>query len=343
MSVVTDSVAPHGTVSRGAHGYLVQGRLNDAFKVVNTLWDEGVDVRRFVRADGSRAPGDFWVPDAPPALVERLAAETGVDFLAMDADGGDAAPPLHRQRVAMYQRYYGGNIDEGWTRLLLEDFSFRYTSLFDKELEAGNLNRKYDVIILPADDAGTLTGERRRSRGGEGQDYPPEYRSGFGDEGVAALEAFVTAGGTLVTFAQAGGFAIDKLHLPLRNVVEGLPSRDFWSPGSTLRVHVDTTDPLAFGMPTDALATFLAGSQVYQVLPTVESERVERPVTYVDRDILQSGWLLGEEHIADKAAMVSVDHGKGTVVLIGFRAQHRAQTHGTFKLLFNTLVSSPDM
>ncbi len=68
-----------------------------------------------------------------------------------------------------------------------------------------------------------------------------------------------------------------------------------------------------------------------------------RPVTYVHRDVLQSGWLLGEDHIADKAAVVSVDLGSGEVVLIGFRAQHRAQTHGTFKLLFNTLVGSQEM
>jgi len=163
------------------------------------------------------------------------------------------------------------------------------------------------------------------------------------DEGVKALEAFVEAGGTLVTFGEAGDLAIEKFDLPVRNVVAGLSSTEFWSPGSTLRVHVDDTDPVAYGMPEDALATFLAGSQVYQLVPTAENERADRPVTYVHRDILQSGWLLGEDHIADKAAMVSVDHGSGKVVLIGFRAQHRAQTHGTFKLLFNTLVGSPEM
>ena len=64
-------------------------------------------------------------------------------------------------------------------------------------------------------------------------------------------------------------------------------------------------------------------------------------MTFVDRDLLQSGWLLGEEVIAEKAAMVSVEHGRGQVVLIGFRTQHRAQTHGTFKLLFNALVGGP--
>ena len=61
--------------------------------------------------------------------------------------------------------------------------------------------------------------------------------------------------------------------------------------------------------------------------------------TYVDRDVLESGWLLGEEAIASKAAIVSVDKGAGKVLMLGFRAQHRAQTHGTFKFLFNALVN----
>ena len=55
-------------------------------------------------------------------------------------------------------------------------------------------------------------------------------------------------------------------------------------------------------------------------------------------DILQSGWLLGEETISEKAAMVAVEHGDGRVVLIGFRPQHRGQTWGTFKVVFNGVV-----
>ena len=74
---------------------------------------------------------------------------------------------------------------------------------------------------------------------------------------------------------------------------------------------------------------------------TDRSQDVEILATYVDRDILQSGWLLGEQVIARKAAAVSVKHGQGKVVLIGFRPQHRAQTHGTFKLVFNALLNGP--
>jgi hypothetical protein len=95
-------------------------------------------------------------------------------------------------------------------------------------------------------------------------------------------------------------------------------------------------------MPARALAAFLAGSQAYEILPTERNEDIETVVTFADRSILQSGWLLGEPLIAKKAAMVSVRHGNGRVVLIGFRPQHRAQTHGTFKLMFNALVGGAD-
>ena len=118
----------------------------------------------------------------------------------------------------------------------------------------------------------------------------------------------------------------------------GVPSTEFWSPGSTLHVEVDNQNPFAYGMPENALATFLASNQVYEVVPGGDSHRVQRIVEFVDRDLLQSGWLLGEERIADRATVASVSHGEGTVLLIGFRAQHRAQTHGTFKVLFNSLL-----
>jgi hypothetical protein len=244
----------------------------------------------------------------------------------------------------MYQRYYGGNMDEGWTRLLLEDFEFEYTSLFDHHILEGDLHEKWDVIILPADSKGMMTGIReggdgRGGRGGDPNQTPPEYRSGFGQAGIDALEAFVENGGTLITFAQAGDLPIDEFGLPIRNAVAGMRGNDFWAPGSTLKVDVDLSSRFAYGMPEDALATFLAGGQVYETVSGARSADVRRIVTYIDRDILQSGWLLGEEAIANKAAVVSVEHGEGTVLLIGFRAQHRAQTHGTFKLFFNALVN----
>jgi hypothetical protein len=345
---VTEIVA-RGAVTKGSAGYVLDGRENDAFRAVSLLLAKNVTVRRAdqASADGLVRAGDFLVAgSAPESLVGEIANDTGVNFAALNGDVG-RAHVLAKPRVGMYQRYGGGNMDEGWTRFLLEQFGFAYTSLFDKDIKPGGLEAKYDVIILPADSVAAMTGERdpnaagRGGFGGPPQNVPPEYRSGLGKEGVDALKTFVQKGGTLVTFGEAGALPIERFGLPLRNTVAGRKSTEFWCPGSTLRVRFDNTNPLGYGMPGRGLATFLAGSQVYEITPTDRNEQVEVISTYVDRDILQSGWLLGEPLIAKKAAMVAVSHGQGRVVLIGFRPQHRAQTHGTFKLVFNALLERP--
>lgn len=346
LTVVREGATPRGSVARGSNGYVLDGRLNDAFHAVNLLFDGGATVRR-VHEDGPGVKaGDFVVaPGAQEDLVARVAAETGVGFAALNQDVAAVSHPLAPQRIGMYQRYWGGNMDEGWTRLMLEDFGFPYRSLFDKDILAGNLRSRFDVIILPSDSKRMMMGAGEAgdeySRSMDPSSVPPDYRSGFGREGVRALEAFVRSGGTLVTFAEAGDLPVDEFRLPVRNVLAGVGSNEFWAPGSTLKVRVGTSSPFAFGMPEDALALFLSGGQAYETVPGPASEGVERIVTYVDRNVLQSGWLLGEEAIANKAAVVSVKHGEGTVVLIGFRAQHRHQTHGTYKLVFNALMGGP--
>ncbi len=348
LTVVSGPVERAGTVASAApHGYVIDGSLNDAFKAVNQLFAAGVGVRRVAAPGAGAKRGDFVIeavaaPGAP--ALREIAAATGVDFAALGGDASGISYPVAQQRIGMYQRFYGGNMDEGWTRWLLEDFGFPYTSLFDDDILAGGLHERWDVIILPNDSKQMMLGPSERGAGGRGPDpagTPPEYRSGFGEEGAAALEAFVRNGGTLVTFAQAGDLVLDEFDVPVRNAVAGMWGNEFWAPGSTLRARVDTSSPYGYGMPENALATYLAGGQVYETVPGARSADVRRVVTYIDRDILQSGWLLGEDAIAGKAAMVSVDHGEGAIVMIGFRAQHRAQTHGTFKLLFNALVGRP--
>lgn len=332
---------PGAVAETAPQGYLIDGSLNDAFKAVNLLFDAGVAVERVVEDGAGAARGDFVArADADRETLREVAAATGVDF---DALGDDTAVrrPLTRQRVGMYKRYYNGNMDEGWTRWLLEDFGFPYSSLLDRDILVGDLHERWDVIILPSDSKTMMLGPEGRPSGVRGPDplsTPPDYRSGFGEAGVEALESFVQNGGTLVTFAQAGALVVDEFDVPVRDAVAGMWGNDFWAPGSTLKIKVDTSSRFAYGMPEDALAAYLAGGQVYETVPGPRSAGVRRVATYAERDVLQSGWLLGEEAIAKKAAMVSVDHGEGVIVMIGFRAQHRAQTHGTFKLLFNALI-----
>jgi hypothetical protein len=270
-----------------------------------------------------------------------------VDFNPLTA-APETAHDLKRMRIGMYQRYRGGNMDEGWTRWIFEQWGFPYSQVYDAEIRKGNLNANYDVFIFADDQTATITGlagaaaggGRDMARAGVPDTTPPEYRSGIGTEGVAAIRDFVQKGGTLVTLGGATDFAITQLGLPVRNVVAGLDTREFFCPGSTLRVKIDTADPLAWGMPADALVLFHY-SPVFGIVPTDFNDRHRVIVRYADRNVERSGWLNGERYIAGKTAMASIRYGNGRVVLVGFRTQNRAQTHGTYKLLFNALVTPP--
>jgi len=339
---LTGPVPAAGKVVPGTFGYSFDGRLNDSFKAANFLLDKGLAIRRVDKAGDGLRPGDFLVAAGSEAILADVARLTGVDFTALEGEVKQDNHEVKRLRLGMYQRYGGGNMDEGWTRWLLEQFGFPYTTLMDAEIKKGGLNGKYDVIILPDDATAMITGERAGVSGGERgrpvDSTPPEYRSGIGNEGVAGLKAFVEKGGTLVTLGQACGFAIEKLGLSVRNVVANISSKEFWCPGSTLRVKFDNANPFAYGMPAEGLVVYLSGNPAFEISPTSYNERYETIVLYADRDLLQSGWLIGEENLTKKAGMVSAKYGEGKVVLIGFRTQHRAQTHGTFKLLFNALI-----
>jgi hypothetical protein len=211
----------------------------------------------------------------------------------------------------------------------------------DKGIKEGNLAERYDVIILPSDPAQLITGEDLEEYYAKTQKSvplcPPEYQSGIGKEGVDTIKSFVEAGGTLVALNQSCEFAVDKLKLRVLNVLRDVKSKEFFCPGSTVKVDVNNNHPLAYGMPKKALALFW-NSLAFSILQSESNEDYEIVAQYPERDLLQSGWLVGEDRLGDRAAVISAKLGKGKVILFGFRPQHRAQTHGTFKLFFNALM-----
>ncbi len=339
LRVLDAPIPVAGTVASG-DTHILDGRLNDSFRAVNQLLARGASIRRVHEAAGNARPGDFIVSGSS-ADVGEVARGTGVDFAAASGVAANASHEVPAPRIAMYQRYGGGNMEEGWTRLVLEQFDFSYTSLKDAEIKAGDLSSTYDVIVFPHDSWGAITGlptagGGRGGRGGRGRNTPPEYRSGIGEDGVAAIRRFVEDGGRVVATGGATDFAIRAFNLGVRDALAGLDSMEFFCPGSTLHVDVDTDNPLAWGMPADALALFWS-SPAFEITAR-NAYDYERVVTYAEREILQSGWLVGEEHLSKRAAVVAANVGEGQVVLLGIRAQHRAQTHGTYKLFFNSLL-----
>jgi hypothetical protein len=196
---------------------------------------------------------------------------------------------------------------------------------------------KYYVLLIPDQPARTLL------EGYKAGAMPPEYTGGLGPQGVKNLRDFIETGGTAVFLNRASNFAIEQFKLPLRNVVGGLPRTEFYVPGSILRIQLDTTHPVAQGMPKETIA-WAEDSPVFEVTEdpnaTVPAANVRIIASYpVDKDPLLSGWLLGGDLIKGKAALVEVTMGKGRVILFGFRPQYRAQSEATYPLFFNALSS----
>ena len=236
------------------------------------------------------------------------------------------------EKVALYKSHVPA-MDEGWTRWVLTHEHYKFSSIEDKDIRAGNLREKFDAIILP-DQLPRTTLEGYKSG-----KMPPDITGGIGSEGVNALRAFVEDGGTLVCLNRASRFAIEQFKLPVRDVVANLSDKEFFVPGSILRVELDKTNPLTGDMPAQSIA-WAENSPVFEVeARALESGAARVVASYPsDRNPLLSGWLLGEQRIRGKAALVEVKLGQGRIILFGFRPQYRGQSLATFPLFFNAIT-----
>jgi hypothetical protein len=206
-----------------------------------------------------------------------------------------------------------------------------------EEIKNGKLNDKYDVIILPSDSKENIIGNYNEDSGIKPEDYPEKFRSGIGEKGIVALKDFVQKGGTLVALEYSYKFAVETFDLKVKNETRGLSSNELFCPGSTLKVNINNQHPLAYGMPDEGLV-LNDSSPVFTVLQGRYNDQYTTVVRYKDKNLLKSGWLIGEERISGRSAMLTADFGDGKIVLIGFSPQKRDQTDGTFKLLFNTII-----
>ena len=329
----------------GAAGWLLTPTWNDSFRAVNRVLKAGGAVHRLQHPPEPWAPGTFWIPaggSTNASTVQALANELDLPFTAVASPPVSRAWRLRPLRVGLYRRYLGGNMDEGWTRFLFDNWEFPYARVEADEIRSGGLNARYDAIVFADDDLRSILGAEPREQtppvyaNGE---LPVEFRKGVGEAGVQALKEFVQNGGSLVLLDGATALATERFGIPVKNVLAGLSARDFFAPGSTLRVSVDNSQPLGYGMPKNALILFF-DSAAFDIGNSLSNDRISVVARYGDRDLLRGGWLDGEKHLAQQAALLDVGYGRGHLVLVGFRPQNRTQTQGTFKVLFNALYQA---
>ena len=317
-AVAAGIVAPAARISGVGAALAVDPAQTDAFKLIGRALADGGAVYA--------SNGKYVISGVAGTKLESWATE-----LALTAErraGPDANAAATRGRIALY-RALAPSMDEGWIEWLLDEYDFKYTVVGPADVQAGDLSSRFDVILFASDRARTLTDGFAKGQ------VPPAIEGGLGDAGVRAVDEFVRKGGTIVAINQSALFAIDALHLPVKNVVRGLQSKDYFASGSILEVVADNAHPVLAGMP-DRAKVFVDQSPVFAPGDGFDGAILAKYEK--DGSPLVSGYLLGEKYLQGNAAAMDVKHDRGHVVLLGFRPQWRGQTIGTFRIVFNAAL-----
>ena len=290
--------------------------------------------------DGTVFPNGSFVVDTGSLsrnTLADIASNTGKTF-----HGGKVSAklkPMQIPRIALYKSWVA-NMDAGWISYIFDRYEIPFHALTDPEIRAGNLRDRFDVIVLPDQSPSSIINGHRKGT------MPPGYVGGITKDGAENLKVFVNNGGTLVCNKSSTGFAIDEFNLPVKNVLEGIKSDSFNCPGSILKVSFKTDHPLASGLQEKGVGYFSRG-QAFDLISDSDEEEQNRSdkisiqsiAQYPEENLLLSGWILGEELMHGKSAILEVSYAKGTIFLFGFNVHNRAQSYRNFKLLFNAVLN----
>ena len=315
-----------GQVTGGGGALILDPAQNNSFKAMGRAWAAGANVRFLPGTAGAEgAPGT-----SGRYAVTGLGNTDGlVRDLALQATrGGSSGTAIRTPRIGLY-RPWSPSMDEGWTRWLLERYQVPFENLYNPDVLAGDLRARYDVIVVADMGANQIMEGMPRGT------VPPRYADGIGQAGAREIDAFIRAGGTLVTLNGSSHWAIETFHLPVRDVTADLERTDFFMSGSIVEMVMDPAHPVASGM-LERSRVVVEQSPVFTTEEAFQG-RVFAKYPEAGSPLL-SGYLLGETHLQGYAAGVEVFHGDGRVVLMGMRPQWRGQPFGNFRLLFNAAL-----
>jgi hypothetical protein len=338
-----------------AAGWRLEPKDSHTVVAVNRLLAAGCRLERSRR-------GFYWVPrdERATAILRDAASELGVAAVAIERETREAREPVAAPRIGLFD-VFGGHMPTGWDQWVMKEFEFPVAQVFGERVEAGDLRRDFDVLVFHTG----LPGARDLERAAQRRDPPDLVKLAaalppFEDwsnlvarsvpltaaKSVPALREFVEQGGTLIALGGECEKVIRHFdlpvkvgtHVPTANGERKTTREEYYVPGSLLAIEVDTAHPIARGASPVLAAMVNAGSPILEV--TDVKANIEVVAHYRGQDTLVSGWAIGQEFLVGKAAALCAHVGKGRVVLFGADVTYRGQPLGTFKLLFQALMTA---
>lgn len=342
---------PAGVVAgaSNARGYVTE-HINDAFIAVNRVLAAGGSAHWYTQpltvGGQTFGVGAFYL-EADRSVIETLAREKGLDFVGVSDRPAGNSMEMEPVKIALWDQY-GGSMPSGWTRMILEDFEFDFDVLFAPDFDEGDLG-DYDVLLfedgaIPA--ASQMGGGGGGFFGGRGPDpatIPEEYRRRMGrvsvENTVPRVLDFVREGGAAIAIGSSASLAYHA-GLPVQNHLvengEVLTREQYFTPGSVLDMKVEHESPLTHGF-ADRVNVLFSHSPTFSLAAGAEGQGVRRIGWFDTENPLRSGWAWGERYLQDGVAAIEADYGQGKMFIFGPKITFRAQPHGTFGFLFNSI------
>ncbi|MFP3952008.1 MAG: M14 family metallopeptidase [Candidatus Bathyarchaeia archaeon] len=316
----------------GSPYYIFSCETNSSHKAVNMLLEEDLEIYRtcdweYVQ-DIEFMPGAFIVGGKPGKEKLEGLLQQGINCYGIE-EIPETSYQVYKPRVGIYKAWLP-NADEGWLRMVLEDYNFSYEVMTPQDVKQGDLEERFDVIIIPDLSRDIIVEGMNAQEWMEAERYEPKYREGLGEKGTYELQKFLKAGGTVIALNRASSYPVKDLWAEAELPLEDLKEKEFYIPGSVLQVLVDYTHPVGYGLDRETPIMFLHS-------PGFKVKRGFEVANYPEASPLLSGWILGEEHLHGLSAIADIPVSEGRCILIAFPPHFRNQTRGTFKVLFNSI------
>ncbi|MFZ4260799.1 M14 family metallopeptidase [Sphingobacterium sp. HJSM2_6] len=304
--------------------------INETFARVNQLLEQKIPVWR------DQQTGNFYVESKSlkhstiPVQAENKLPKT--------------AQKITKLRIGLWDTY-GGSMPSGWLRLILEQHQYDFKVVYPTDIDQGDLHKQFDVLIFPGNSIPRLAGTTSNSNAYRPSlempdNIPSPYKERIGrltlEKSIPILKTFLEQGGKIVTIGNSSDLA-QHLGLAVQSALvsadqQALKRTEFYTPGSVLMAKVSQESASTKGYEGD-IDVYYNNDNVFKLNhPDI------KPLIWFDKGaILKSGWSWGEKYLQETVLAFEANVGKGKLVTFANDITFRAQTQGTFKLLFNQL------